>query len=384
MHLFTEYALSTGSKLDKPFILEKFYPLPFDKYITIHASSNMPAKNYDYYLEVCHLLKPFFDNLGIQIIQLGGKDDIELTNVKRLCGETNLGQSAYIIKRALLHLGNDSSLVHIADAMNTPIVGLYSVSPPLVCGPYFNYNYTCLEPSFPKGIKYSYNPNEPEKYVNTIKPEIVAQSVLDLLKIEAKIPLKTLYIGAAFKQSIIEVVPNNLISPDQFTNQLITIRADWLFNEDYIYNQLSVRKCNIVTDKPLNIDILKQLKNNIDQIIIRLEDIDLFDFVKKLHNTSIKYSLITYKKGNELNELKFKYLDFEQVSSLAMATKKSIISEINSETLFATNKATISEGKMYPSQAHWKANIPNQPENKIIDNDIFYQDLNYMFIYKKN
>ena len=51
--LIEAYSRSTGLEIKKPFLGETFYPLSFDKYITIQNGSGMPnAKNYDYWQEI--------------------------------------------------------------------------------------------------------------------------------------------------------------------------------------------------------------------------------------------------------------------------------------------------------------------------------------------
>lgn len=389
MHLFTEYALSTGSKIKTPKILEKFYPLPFDKYITLQVGGGMPAKSYAYFAEVIQLIKLFLDQEKIQIIQLGNKEEEQIPGVHRLCGETSLAQSSYIIKRGLLHFGTDSCLVHIASTYDKPIVSLYSISPPAVCGPYFGNKdkQICLEPEFPEGVKYSYNPNEPERYVNTIKPETIAKSILQLLGGNPDlVSIESIHIGKSYKVPVFELVPNCVPGPEVFSNGLCNIRADLYFNDQIIYQNISVRKCSIFTEQPLNIDILKQFKQNIEKIgIILNKDIDLYDFVKLVHTSSIPYNLLTYEAGDNLNELKLKYLDFIQILPMTKSKKDEIKNKdkINENSLFSTNKALLSDGKIYPSVAHWLENIPAAPINKIIDNKHFWEELEYFYIYSK-
>lgn len=387
MHLLEQYSLATGAKISSPFILEKFYPLPFDKFITIQNSSGMSGKNYDYFNEVLQLLKPILDKYNINIIHLGLKDDSELPFVYRLCGLTNLGQSAYVIKRGLLHLGNDSSLMHFASGLDKPIVSLFSVSPPSVCGPFFNKNskIICLEPEFPERTKYSYNPDENPKMVNTIKIERVVNSVLELLNIEENVNIESLYVGRSYKAQIFELIPNIVIDPQQFPNQLFNIRSDLFFDEKNIYDNLSLRKCAIVTKKVLNLDILKQLKQNIEQIIIEIVNDDLLDFIKEIHKTSIKYVLVTFETGESLNQLKFKFLNFNPIIPLIKGKKTEIksINLINKSTYFATNKVILSNGKIYPSQSHWENNIEASQFNKIIDNNTFWEELEYFYLYNK-
>ena len=74
MHLVEQYALACSSKAGSPYIHEKYFPLPFDKYITFSPFSK-PSKNYDYWRDVLSMLLPDFQKLGIVIVQVGGKED---------------------------------------------------------------------------------------------------------------------------------------------------------------------------------------------------------------------------------------------------------------------------------------------------------------------
>ena len=39
MHILEQYSLACGVKIKKPFIFEKFFPLPFSKYIVFHLEN---------------------------------------------------------------------------------------------------------------------------------------------------------------------------------------------------------------------------------------------------------------------------------------------------------------------------------------------------------
>ena len=64
MHIVESYALNTGSKIDKPYIYEKFYPLPFDTYLVI---TNF---RYAFYQEVIDIIYPALEEKGIKILHL--------------------------------------------------------------------------------------------------------------------------------------------------------------------------------------------------------------------------------------------------------------------------------------------------------------------------
>ena len=53
-----------------------------------------------------------------------------------LAGETTLAQTAMVLKRSSLFIGNDGGLVHLAHALHTPLAAFYGPVPPEVYGPY--------------------------------------------------------------------------------------------------------------------------------------------------------------------------------------------------------------------------------------------------------
>ena len=158
MHLLETYALSTGSKISKPFIVKKYFPLPTNKYITIQNSSGMNGKCYDYFQDVIDFLYEKLNSYGYQIIQIGSKEDRPLNRVINLQGQTDINQTAFILDNSSLHIGNDSFAVHMCSAFGVPLVALYSVSSPEIAGPFWkNSNQICLTP---KNWKPSFNPND--------------------------------------------------------------------------------------------------------------------------------------------------------------------------------------------------------------------------------
>ena len=69
-HLIEEYAKNLGVKIGNPVVKDHYFPVLFEKYITIHQAVNVPSKIYSHYDIVVSLLKPFLDRAKIKIIQL--------------------------------------------------------------------------------------------------------------------------------------------------------------------------------------------------------------------------------------------------------------------------------------------------------------------------
>jgi Glycosyltransferase family 9 (heptosyltransferase) len=394
MHLLETYALSTASKIGKPFIVKKFFPIIFDKYITIQNSSGMPSKCYDYFQEVIDFLLPTLNKHGIGIVQIGGKEDQPLQNAEPLFGATNINQTAHIISNAMLHLGNDSFAIHMASAFNIKNVGLYSITLPEIAGPYFNKENSIS--IYPDQEKPSFNPNETPKRINKIKPEHVANSCLKLLFNESeKCKSETLYIGNRYKETIIESVPNNVINPEFFKNSILNLRCDYIDNIDIniLYNNLAVRKCCIVTDKPFDISYLPQFKQNLTLLIYDItKDLNI-DFIKNLEKLGVKYVCAINKQAvsqelidNKKTQL-IDYCAIEEYSLIPEDFDREILN--NTDLKYRSNRVILSNNKVYSSSSALFGDLSSENPNnlsldidKIQNKNKFLEDLDYCLIYK--
>jgi heptosyltransferase-2 len=80
-----------------------------------------------------------YDNLGARVILMGGKEDAHLAaeiasrttaHIINATGQTTLGETAALIKKCAIFVGNDSSPLHIAAASGRPVVGIYGITDP--------------------------------------------------------------------------------------------------------------------------------------------------------------------------------------------------------------------------------------------------------------
>ncbi|HIL27393.1 MAG TPA: hypothetical protein EYG21_08455, partial [Nitrospinaceae bacterium] len=210
MHLVEQYALACGTKISEPYIYEKYFPLPFDKYITFSPFSK-PSKNYDYWKEVMGMVAGDLQKMGIKIVQLGSKGDAEVEGCYNLCGKTSINQAAYLIKRGLIHMGADTFATHIASHFGKKILSLYSHSPTQNCGPFWSKSSdVVLLESDRQGKKPSFAMEEKPKTINTIGPEEIACSIFKLLGIQTKTKNRTVKIGSKWNLEFLEVVPTDV------------------------------------------------------------------------------------------------------------------------------------------------------------------------------
>ena len=398
MHLVETYSLSTGSKIKKPFIHKKFFPIPFEKYITIQNSSGMQGKCYDYFQEVVNFVYEDLEKFGYKIIQIGNKNDKPLTNVFNLQGQTNINQTAFILENSKLHIGNDSFAIHMCSAFDVPLIGLYSVSSPEIAGPFWkNKNQICLTP---KNWNPSFNPNESPKRVNEIKIESIIESIQTLLNINLSQNIHTIFIGERYGHILLEAIPSIILPNTVFPEVPLNIRFDYIDKieeKDYIctLNNLNTRKCAIITDKPLEIEKLFQLKDKIINLFydITFNDIDL-NFVNKIKSLGMKVDFIFNKSKNKnesaLDSKKLELIDYQEIINIVENTEKPT-EEIKKSKFYKSKKILFANNNTYLSKAAYLENKPvNLDKLDVIQNikDInnidllIEEDADYCLFYK--
>ena len=364
MQLIETYALSCGLKIGKPFIYEQFFPCPWDKYIILHAGGGMDSKKYDYYQEVIEILKPHLPDFTI--LQIGSKNEKYINGCVNLLGQTNIHQTAYLIKNSALILGNDSCNVHIASGFGVPIVSLYGSTTPYNHGPSFSKNFCPIEADR-NGNKPSYSSEEHPKVINNILPEKIAKSVLSMLGLNPDlITRETIHIGRRYNYELIEVVPDMIVPGNFFPNYSPTIRMDYLFDEGFLVKNLSNRTFRIITDKPISKNILAQFKGRILSIVYDIPKNFSVDFVGLLQKSGIDFTLVSLLKDAELADAKMAMFDYGIILERAMPGKQFL--ETKKESLqgslkYKTNKILLSKNNLFLNYSDYKDNLPSKSIN---------------------
>ena len=381
MRLLDTYATNTGSKIDKPFIYSKFFPLPIGKYITFQAQTPYDSRNYSYWQEVINLLHPFLNKNDIHILQVGTKDEKVLNGVVNLLGQTNINQLSYVIENSILHFGADSLCVHLSSHFNKPIVSLYSISNPSVAGPHFgDKNKHILLKGYERigNRKPSYSQVESPKSIDTIKPEEICTAILNLLNIEYSNLPETIHFGQDFNVKSFEIIPDKMIDANSIPIENPIVRMDYYFNEQALQNILEVKKTIIFTNKPIKKDIIQKYKKNILQVIYIIEENNDINFVKTLKNNSINYTLLSFLEESNLNKYKIDYMDYNLIVNRKHKTKEDTkITDINNLFYKSSRVLHSSEGQ-FISRYDWL----NKTGNKVVDDPDFWKEADNFYIFK--
>jgi hypothetical protein len=381
MRLLDTYATNTGSKIDKPFIYSKYFPLPTGKYITLQAQTPYDSRNYSYWQEVISLIHSYLIENNINIVQVGTKDEKPLNGVINLLGQTNINQLAYVIENSSLHFGADSFCVHLSSHFNKPIVSLYSISNPSVAGPHFgDKSKHILIKGYERigNKKPSYSQIESPKSIDEIKPEEIAQAILKLLDIKHSNLPQSIHFGQDFNTRSFEVIPDEIIDPNSIPIENPIVRMDYYFNEQSLENILSAKKAIIFTNKPIKRDLIQKYKKNILQVIYIVEEINDVNFVKVLKNNSINYALLSFLEESILNKYKIDYMDYNLIINKKHKTKKDTKIIDTNNLHYKSSRTLVSSKGQFMSRYDWLHNSGN----KVVDDPDFWKESDNFYIFK--
>ena len=385
MHILERYALSCGVKIDKPFILEQYYPVSLDKYIVFQTSGKGNSRQYDYWLKVFQYIREYTKDY--KIIHVGLESDQSVAGIDLdLRGKTSIRQLAYLIKNSSLYLGIDSLSAHLAGHYDKKIVALYSYCYAQNCFPIWGkgHNQSLIEVNWAEQGKPSFSLNEKKKNINTIKPEIIAKAALDHLGVANDLDLvKTIFIGAQYHNPTIEVIPDSNSYPIFIKDKVCNVRMDYHFSEDNLLRLASICTVNIVTSKEIDINILNSIKPKICGLNVIASNQISEEYLTKVKGLGIKLNL-SGPFNDGWSALSEKFFDFK-LEKDEVFTKSRIenASKIDESCDFNSEKIIFSEGKVYSCKLFWEKKQPKLDRRaKVVDDQAFWQESDYFYIYK--
>ncbi len=153
---------------DLPIIKEQVGQLPLGDFIVIHPKASSLQRTWatERYIEVANLVGQKYD---IPIILTGIPSDKEIcveieknstAKIINLCGKTSLNELKNVFLNTKLVIAPDSGPAHMAAALGTPVIGLYTAVPPEYTGPYGQIQ-NCVN-AYPRALEHYFHktPNE--------------------------------------------------------------------------------------------------------------------------------------------------------------------------------------------------------------------------------
>jgi hypothetical protein len=382
-HILEEYAKNLGVLISKPIIAEHYFPIPEDKYITIYCESKIQSKSYQYYSLVFNLLAPILHEQNIKVIQIDCQNNA-IEGVNKILGGLSFKQYASILSKSLLHVGVDNVYSHYVSSKNIPLVNVFGNTYPAISNGYWSKSDKKKDIVAPWEVKPCLNLQDPKSEINKIKPEKIAQSIIDLLKIPKRLNFKTIKVGELFNFPITEVIPTSFTPININKNELLFLRLDQGYDESAFLQYCHNYQVSIITDRLIQPSGLESIRHNVKKISLFIDktsgDIDerYFEILKIW---GIELQLIT-KKSEDLQYLKNKYFEHSVNLYNKANTKPEIVSLNN---LFLSGKRVFENGIEYPSVAHWKAKQKSVDISmNVLDTPEYWEEQDHFYIYEQN
>jgi hypothetical protein len=356
-HVAEVYAKDLGVKIGKPTITEHYLPNSQEVYACFDFKSPDKMGQYNYWDIVVSLVTPVLKKSGISLLQIP---------------EASPKQKNFFIKKSVLYFGLANHNVNIADNYGVPSVSILSN----VYESNFNLfdNATVLTPDFSK-IKPSFSSCG---RVNEIKPEQIAQAILDQLNIKEKIKFKTIKIGSNFNNKTVEVVPNFFGYSKQLEGKPVNIRGDLHFDLANIASWCKMCLVNLYIDSVFDVGFLDHMPN-LKQVVFKhsQKDEDYEKFFKALKNRKINVIIQTKDKEN-ISDLRLKYFDFNVIEETEPEYDLDAIVEITSAKQFISKKSFISNGETFTSESSAKR---LDKSSSFVYDEVSKSELESLYIY---
>jgi hypothetical protein len=382
-HILEEYAKNLGVLISKPVVSKHFFPIFEEKYITIYSEKNIQSKNYLYYNLVLDLIRPILLEKNIKIIQIDC-DNNYIQGINKALGSLSFRQNAYIISKAIMHIGIDNVYSQYASSIGVPVITLFGNIYPSVTNPYWSSEKIKKDIAAPWSVKPCLGIQDLKSEINSIKPEQIAQAIIDLLKLNKKINFKTIKIGSIFLNSIYEIIPTSFYQLPISENDVVYLRADYGLDENSFFQYCAAYKVGVVTNQPIQLKALEKVRNNIKNISIFINKNDELineRYFEILKIWGIEVNLLV-KEEKDLGYLKNKY--FDQNVNLYISNKEKP-QNISEKTFFFSNKKIFKDGKEYASKAHLtnQKNIVDSQMN-VIDTPEYWEEQEHHYYYEQN
>ena len=197
-------------------------------------------------------------------------------------------------------------------------------------------------------------------------------------------------------------ISNNIIIKIYYTNSCLLYKEEYFYNEfssindidlNILYNNLSLRKCCIVTDKPFDLSYAPQVKQNLTLVIYDItKDLNI-DFIKSLEKLGIKYACAFNRQSQAeetLHERRTSLIDYCNIEEYSLIPDGFDREILNTTGLkYKSNRVILSAGKVFSSNAALIEGLNSEDSNnlsldidKIQNKNKFLEDLDYCMIYK--
>ena len=159
---------------------------------------------------------------------------------------------------------------------------------------------------------------------------------------------------------------------------------DYHFNEENLIKQLQISKCGIVTDKPINLEILERYRPNIAHLIYQIEEHDNPKFISHARKLGINVMLVSRLPDEKISDKKINYYDVARINHIEEPEEELVAKLEKLDNLFyKSNKVIMSERQTFSSFPKYQKGTPSMGNFEAVEcSEGFFDDLDHFHIVK--
>lgn len=378
MHKLESFAVSCGSKISKPFINKFFYPIKEKKFLSFSKAALTQSKQYDFFDDVIFHIEPYLSERNIEILEIGRPKEVRPAFYTKDYSHLNALQCSYLIDKSLMYFGNYNLYSNISSHFSKKIVCPSNIDYKSSFFPFWSSDKDCKIIMPKEQYKPSHSDKEIPKTINKINPEVVAASVLDLLKIKHNLSnINTVFMGAEYNASNLDIVPGDFTIPSPI-QEPVNLRMDKNFDLSFLRQCSNLLQINLVTEKVINADLLKSFSDHIKSISFFVKAQTKISEIKELEKLGKPLNLLC-RNSKKISDIRLRLIDYE-IKHFQRQGKESLSTNNYDNLKFLSKRNILFEGQMYNSyiSASLKKNISH-----VTDDKVFWEDLPFMRIFEE-
>jgi hypothetical protein len=319
-----------------------YYPLEFDKFITI-----CPDNSYELWSEVIEIILPTLQINKIGIVVVSIKENANCQFCQNI-NKVKIRNAAYLFEKSLAHFcGVDWSLTLVSNNLKSKVSFLLTAP---------------FENVFDKN-------RQPIDELN--QPEIVAAKIFEELGISQEIFVETLFIGPSYGPKVLELIPNFDLHnyPDIGPDIQVGIRCDLYENWGFVLKALRMGIKPVVTCDSLPPRPISGFLNGVSSINLFVDENTNTKRISEIEENGIPLKLFSDK--DETPELKRKFFDFKSIHFIKNWSKENLdkFKILSYDSRLRSKRILVGQEGTFLSVYHWKNNFPvdNQKGNLYLD-----------------
>jgi hypothetical protein len=378
MHKLESFALSCGSKINKPYIEKSFYPIIDKKFICISQESESSSKSYEYFNDVIFHIKPFLDENNIAILEIGSPKNIPLYYTKHY-SKLNPMQANYLISKSMLYFGNLNFYANLASNLGKNIVCPVNNDYHNLTKPYWSNENNCNLINAICNKKPMFSEHESPKTIHEVFPEVISRSILDNLNIKHNLDkIETVFIGDEYNSTSLDVVPGLYELSKINVQGVVNLRMDRNFDLNFLTQAHLLDGINLVSDKIIPTQYLNHISSKLHHITFFIDNNTSLQDLEHMQSSGKPITLFSKDKKN-ISKIRLKFIDFNVE---LYQDKNDIDFNVGEESKlkFLSRRNIVSKGQAFNSYVSEAYNSNTSLINKIED---FREDLPFIRIFKE-